>query len=500
MERQLSRRDFLQLTGVSSTLAALAACSPDLVPQARSGGPVAKPAATLLDADGLILHTLRRATFGPTAHELVAAQTAGLELWIEQQLDPATLDHAPVDARLTDFETLNMSPAELAELDDNARVATELVAGTLTRQIYSPAQLYELMVDFWTNHFNIHAFQPPELYLKGQDDRAVIRAHALGSFPELLRASAHSPAMLVYLDNAQSRQPEPNENYARELMELHSLGVDGGYSHADIDAVALAFTGWSVEGLRRGGRSAGEFTFRAEWHDRGPKTVLGYELPGGQADGDRVLKILAEHPSTARHIAGKLVGRFVADDPPTSLVEAVTASYTDSGGDIPTMLRTIFYSDEFASSAGQKLKRPLDFAVSAIRVSGADGRLDRLLRQYLRLLGQIPFGWPAPDGYPDYAAAWSSTSQSLYRWNLALTLASGAIRGVDLALPVVDGSIPQMVDALCLQLLGQALPPDAQKVLIDFGHTVDAAQLPRQVELVNVLAGLVLCSSTFQLR
>lgn len=505
MNRDLSRRDFLRVTGLSSALAALAACSPkdsaaDPAAAALPRLSGAAPEPTLLDGEGLILHTLRRGTFGPTAAELAYAQQVGLEAWLEEQLDPSGLDRSSVESRVAVFDTLNMSPDELAELNDNGRVATELVASTLTRQIYSPAQLYEQMVDFWTNHFNIHAFGPPELYLKGQDDRDVIRAHALGRFPELLRASAHSPAMLVYLDNAQSQQPEPNENYARELLELHSLGVDGGYTYNDVQAVARAFTGWSVGGFRRRNDLPGQFVFRPEWHDSATKTVLGEQLPGGQADGERVLELLAAHPSTARYIAGKLVRRFVADDPPSTLVSDVADSYAATGGDIPTMLRTVFYSEEFAASAGLKLKRPLDFAVSAVRVTGGEGRLDRVLRLYLQLLGQIPFGWPSPDGYPDAAAAWGGTSQSLYRWNLALTLASGLVPGVSLELPATDGPPPQLVDQLSLHLLGQPLPEDARQVLVGFAETVSQQALPRQVELPNLLAGLVLSSPHFQLR
>ena len=227
-----------------------------------------------------------------------------------------------------------MSPGELRDLQENGRVARELGASSIVRQIFSPYQLYEVMVDFWTNHFNIYAYSPPELFLKGKDDRGVIRANALGSFPEMLAASAHSPAMLVYLDNAQSRQPSPNENYARELLELHTLGVDGGYTYADIQAVARAFTGWSVEPLRRGANQAGDFAYLANWHDPEPKFALGQELPGGKGDGDRVIEILAEHPSTARFIATKLSQRFVSDTPPDTLISRVAGTYEQTSGDI----------------------------------------------------------------------------------------------------------------------------------------------------------------------
>ena len=508
MSGLFSRREFLRISGLSGTLAALAACNPLGVdpktasPQ-PSGGPTTPTALPVRDEADHILHTLRRTTFGPTAQELSDARQPGLESWIEQQLAPAAFDQREVEQRLSEFSTLNLSPAELIGLDRNGLVARELVAATLTRQIFSQAQLYETMVDFWTNHFNIHAFSQPVLVLKGQDDRVVIRPHALGKFPDLLRASAHSPAMLVYLDNARSQQPSPNENYARELLELHSLGVDGGYTHTDIEAVARAFTGWTVGTFRRSADQAGQFVYRPAWHDEDPKTALGQELPGGEGDGDRVLEILAGHPSTARFIATKLCRRFVADAPPGSLVARVADSYLQTGGDVPSMLRTILYSEEFAVSAGLKLKRPLDFAVSAIRVTGADGRLDRVLGFTLESLGQVPYGWPGPDGYPEYAAAWTSTSQSLYRWNLALSLTSGLLPGLSTQLPSPSNSasgLPNMIDELCQALLGAVLPEEARSILIEFADSLQGTDLPDGIQLPDLLAGLVLCTPHFQIR
>ena len=391
-----------------------------------------------------------------------------------------------------------MEPAELVALEQNGRVARELVAGTIIRQIFSPNQLYELMVDFWSNHFSIHAFAPPEVFLKGADDREVIRKHALGHFPEMLKASARSPAMLVYLDNFQSQYPDPNENYARELLELHSLGVDGGYTYQDIQNVARAFTGWSINGFRRRGGEPGRFVYLANWHDPEPKQVMGHELPGGQADGERVLEILANHPSTAIYVSEKLVGRFVADVPPESLIDNVANTYIETGGSIRDMLRTIFYSDEFAHSAGMKLKRPLDFVVSLLRITGADGRLERVLEPYLRALGQGPFGWPAPDGYPDTAPAWSSTTQSLYRWNMALSVTSGLVRGLSTKLEGFDeANIEVELDRLSIQLIGQPLPDMERGILMDFAR---GAELPTDVALGGVMAGLVLCTTQFQMR
>ena len=505
MTSPVSRRDFLRISGLGGTLAALAACSPfdpveqDFVPTLSK-----QPAAiSLLDHEGLIHHTLRRTTFGPTAAELQSANRLGLESWLEGQLDADDSDSLPVLERLTEFETFEMTPAELVALDENGRVARELVGATIVRHLFSPTQLFEIMVDFWTNHFSIYAFSPPEIFLKGADDRQVVRAHALGKFPDMLRASAHSPAMLIYLDNAQSQRPSPNENYARELLELHTLGVEGGYTYSDIQNVARAFTGWSVGGFRRRADQAGQFVYLQDWHDANPKTVLGSELPGGKGDADRVLEILAEHPSTARFVASKLVRRFVADLPPDSLIDRVAKTYGETGGDIPDMLRTILYSDEFAASAGLKLKRPLDYAMSLLRVTGADGRLDRVLQMFLRVLGQIPFGWPAPDGYPDYATSWTSTNQSLYRWNMALMTASGLLPGVTTEIEAQleeYSSVSSLVDGLSAALLGEQLPKDARTILVEFGETLEGTALPRGIRPGPLMAGLVLCTPQFQLR
>jgi uncharacterized protein (DUF1800 family) len=499
MAKVINRRDFLQLSGMSAALAALAACDPmQAIPTST---PYFDDAAQVKPpAD--VLHLLRRTTFGPTAAEFARAKGMGTEAWLEEQLDPKGLDIAHVEDRLEQLETYGLAPTELTELDNNGLVARELATAALIHQIFSPRQLFETMVDFWSNHFNIFAYAPPELFLKAKDDSEVTRAHALGSFPDLLRASAHSPAMLVYLDNAQSQYPEPNENYARELMELHTLGVDGGYSHDDVVTVARAFTGWTVGGLRRRQDRAGEFVYLSNWHDHGDKTLFGETLPGGEGDADRVLDMLAEHPATARHIAYKLCVRFVSDSPPGTIVDAVSATYADSNGSIPEMLRTIFNSPEFSSSAGLKLKRPLDFAISAIRVIGADGELERVLRLFLELLGQFPYGWRAPDGYPEVAAAWSNTNQSLYRWNMAIMLASGAIRQISTEITSLFENVddPQLLDDLAVHLLGSPIPENAKTIIDGFASSLQGNPLPQGLSLPSLVSGLLLASPYFQIR
>lgn len=248
----------------------------------------------------------------------------GLAAWIEEQLAPEFIDDASADWSIRRFDVLELSAGRLRDradklLDnyDASLVVNDFLQATLLRQIYSRRQLYEIMVEFWSDHFNISMQKGDCWFLKIVDDREVIRPHALGNFRDLLHASAHSPAMLVYLDNQANLKDAPNENYAREVMELHTLGVDGGYSQRDVMEMARCLTGWTV----RDSFSLGDFTFEEDLHDSGSKTILGTDIPpDGQTEAETVLNLLAAHPATARHIATKLVRRFIADDPPAALV------------------------------------------------------------------------------------------------------------------------------------------------------------------------------------
>ena len=298
------------------------------------------------------------------------------------------------------------------------------------RAVYSQQQLYERMVQFFSDHFNISIRKGPGLFLKIDDDRDVIRPHAMGTFRHLLGASAHSPAMLFYLDNFNSDKNAPNENYARELLELHTMGVNGGYTEADVKEVARSFTGWSISGLREG--EDAQFRFRRFIHDGDEKTVLGTAIGrfGGEQDGETVLDLLAAHPATARFISTKLVRRFVADDPPESLVTACTQTFLETEGDIRAVLRLIFMSDEFWN-APPKFKRPFEYVVSVLRA--LDYNVERNRRFFelaagaLEVMGQTPFTWPAPDGFPDEQSAW--TGNLLMRWNVAMGAAGGELPG-----------------------------------------------------------------------
>lgn len=381
------------------------------------------------------MHVINRLTFGPTPELLDHVRSIGVDAFIDEQLHPELLDTTPVEQEVADlFPEAFGDPATLYEEVGIRRgpIIQALVGAAALRALKSPAQLYERMVQFWGDHVHVFVNKGPVVYFKPHDDLHVARAHALGNFRDLLGASAHSPAMLIYLDNAQSVAVAPNENYARELLELHTLGVDGGYTETDVKEAARVLTGWSIDGLpTRRDDAEGVFHFRPTLHDRGRKTVLGVTLQGeGEAEGEALLDLLAHHPSTARHLATKLVRRFVADDPPPALVERAAAEFLATGGDIRAVLRTIFYSDEFRT-APPKLRRPFEYTVAVMRAVmfeiGATGPFIRTLVGLLSTMGHIPFNWPAPNGYPDHSAYW--TSNLLPRWNTVMATLVGGRQG-----------------------------------------------------------------------
>ena len=278
-------------------------------------------------------------------------------------------------------------------------------------------------MEFWTNHFNIYARKGYSAYRKATDETEVIRKNALGKFPDLLKASAHSPAMLAYLDNQVNVRGVANENYARELMELHTLGVHGGYTQQDVAEVARCLTGWGIE--NRFMRPRGHFRFDPDRHDDGEKTVLGQTIPagGGENDGALVLEILANHPNTAKFVAKKLCRHFLGDSGP-ALEDQAAAAYVATGGDVKAMLRPILTSRELVEGA-PVAKRPFDFAVSALRCLNARSDCGKPLQRHLDAMGQPLYQWPMPDGYPERTSAW--TSSLLSRWNFAIALTSGGI-------------------------------------------------------------------------
>lgn len=387
------------------------------------------------------------------------------------------------------------------------RILADLAGARLQRAVYTERQLEDVMADFWFNHFNVFFGKGADRYLVGDYERSAIRPHVFGRFRDLLGATAEHPAMLVYLDNARSRAADStrqspgrrasgiNENYARELMELHTLGVDGGYTQRDVGEVARAFTGWTVGGYG-GGRGGGgpRFVFRRTIHDTGAKTVLGRTLPAGRGveDGGEVLDLLARHPSTARHIARKLAGRFVADEPPPRLVDELAAVFTRTDGDLRAVTRALFRSPEFAQARGAKTRTPFEFVAGTLRATDAELRPSRPVLQTLRQLGHLPYASTAPTGYAHTAAEWTGGGAMLARMNFALALAAGEMQGVRIAPArlVAPGADP------AAQLAALLLPSRDTGALAR-AVAEDVAKLPPEQRTRRAMA-LILGSPAFQ--
>jgi len=462
-------------------------------------------AAALPNDDKTIVHVLNRIGFGPRSGDIEKVRAIGLQSYIDQQLHPERLSDAAMAERLAGLTTLQMSSREIAQqfaipllearrdrkqeakqADAAAprvpnmqqqqanRVMVELGQQKMLRAIYSDRQLEEVLTDFWFNHFNVDARKGQDRFMLTEYERDAIRPHVLGKFRDLLGATAKSPAMLFYLDNWMSADPngphpddlqmaprfgqfgrgrrvQPgliplrpprqaaqnqnnmrkglNENYGRELMELHTLGVDGGYTQKDVTEVARAFTGWTIQNPRMGGG----FVFDARIHDRGQKVVLGHVIKAGgrQDDGDQVLDILAAHPSTARFIATKLARRFVSDTPPPALVDRVAARFRETGGDLREVMRTLLTSPEFLSPDAYraKVKTPFEFVVSSVRATGVEVPDGRLLVGAMQQLGMPLYQCQPPTGYKDTADAWVNTGALVNRMNFALQLAGNNLRG-----------------------------------------------------------------------
>jgi len=467
------------------------------------------------------------------------------------------------------LRNLESVQAELArnpnmKFEGPREIVKELQQAKVLRAVYSERQLYEEMVDFWENHFNVFAGKGADRWLLTEYDRDVIRPNALGKFQDLLEATAHSPAMLFYLDNWLSADPNGphsnknappygrnrpygsprsdqwgrpipprgvpnqtgpaqndkkqkrglNENYARELMELHTLGVGGGCTQKDVTEVARCFTGWTIRQPRQGG----EFFFDGRFHDNGTKMVLGHKIhAGGEKDGEEVINILVHHPSTAHLIARKLVTRFVSDNPPEALVDRAAATYMKTNGDIREILRTIFYSAEFNSREAYraKVKSPFELVVSAIRASGGETAASVPLLQFIARMGQPLFMYQAPTGYPDRASEWLNTGTLLTRMNFALALAANRIPGTTLELSNLLGdaspSQEDDIQARLLQVYLRGEVSDQTRAALDQGIAPSESErtmqpgagMPpaagRNMRAVET-AGLILGSPEFQRR
>lgn len=404
-------------------------------------------------------HLLARFSFGPTGPELEDAERSSAVQWLAWQLEPKAIDDAAAEMQVQLYSSALLPPDELRQeygtvVDvvgangsmtrrhevDWRRFLRDAQAVEFLRKRTSNRQLFEVMADFWFNHFNVYAFKGRTRLLVTDYIENAIRPHALGRFEDLLKATAHHPAMLMYLDNHLSSVPRPpkrgkprggiTENYARELLELHTLGVHGGYTPDDVVGVARILTGWTLADPRNDDCS---FAFRPERHDAGAKTVLGVRFPegGNQKEGDRLLELLANHPSTARHIAGRLCARFVADDPPQSCIERVADVFQLTRGDITAMIVSIVESEDFWRSENRlsKLKAPLHFMISAYRALDTPINA-RAAEVWGRELGQPLLLRPVPTGYPVEGEAWLSTADSLARMRFATALGLDTQRAV----------------------------------------------------------------------
>ena len=429
--------------------------------------------------EAAIVHVLNRVGFGPTPGDVDHVRRVGVQGYIEEQLHPERIADEGMREHLADFTTVRSSTADLLQrfqrplaqarrerqqqsaVQDNpdtpARRArpsrdvlpnlplVELSQQKLLRAVYSDRQLEEVLTDFWFNHFNVDARKGPVRFMVTEYERDAIRPYVLGRFRDLLGATAKSPAMLFYLDNwmsgaeqgmktqreqktrrqqrAQPARSGLNENYARELMELHTLGVDGSFTQKDVTEVARAFTGWTIERPR----VRGAFKFEPRLHAAGVKTVLGHRIDaGGINDGEAVLDILAAHPSTARFVSTKLARRFVSETPPPALVDRLSARFRATKGDLREVMRALLTSPEFLapSTYGAKIKTPFEYVVSAIRATGQDVVDARPAVRSLQQLGMPLYQCQPPTGYKDTADAWVNTGALINRMNFAVALAS----------------------------------------------------------------------------
>jgi uncharacterized protein (DUF1800 family) len=442
------------------------------------------PAANVPSDRAAVEHALSRLTFGARPGDVEHVEKMGLGAWIDQQLTPSRVDDTAISTKLPPLPDKPASVNSPQEARRYGREAVQVLAQQkVLRAVYSERQLEEVLVDFWFNHFNVFAGKGRTSLFIPEYERDAIRPHVFGKFRDLLTATAKSPAMLFYLDNWLSADPQAaarletqreqrrtarglspqqngqqrrrglNENYGRELLELHTLGVDGGYTQQDVIEVARAFTGWTIgrpepagarRGLGRRGRAAlpapdmdlgdAQFRFVGALHDTGEKVVLGQHIKsgGGIEDGERVLAIVAAHPSTARHVATKLVRRFVSDDPPEALVARVAARFRETDGDLREVVRAVVTSPEFfaANTRHVKMKTPFEFVASAMRATGRDVSDARPLLRALQQLGMAPYMCQPPTGYDDTAETWITAGALVTRMNVAQQIAGadGATR------------------------------------------------------------------------
>ncbi|SBT45381.1 DUF1800 domain-containing protein [Micromonospora auratinigra] len=429
-----------------------------------------------------VRHLASRATFGATPQVIADIKRLGIDGWLRQQLAPEQIAPTKAELKLTELPSFKLSPQQLRDQRDQLNErgvdpARETIDATIARQIWSDRQLYEVMVDFWNDFLHVAAdFDGGEAY-RNAFDRDVVRKHALGSYPDMLVAANKHPALLLYLNQNDSRKDAVNENLARENLELYSVGVDGGYTEKDVRQAALLQTGRGVVD--------GQYAFRADQHYLGKVKILGFSHANNSADPkvadkviDSYIRYIALHPSTAGYVARNLATRFVSDTPPKSLVDRLAKAYTANKGQIKPVLTTLFNSSEFWAAVGQKVRRPMEYLVATYRALGVsptaspqfkgDGRRTayaqglRQVQDKLRELGQYPMGKPTPDGYADVYVAWTSAGTMVDGWNEAGDLLAGWRTEFTYTKPEKLVAKPPAtagayVDALALRLVHQKL-------------------------------------------
>jgi len=564
-------------TAVALTLAA-ASCAPTAPRSATTAPQLMSSIGTSANreqtADEQVSHVLSRLTFGARPGDVARVRTMGVDAFIAQQLQPERIPDKRLEAWLGQFETLDLtysdlqkayprpnealqalapanrnslSQADSADLrrtvEGLRRLSTEVQSARIGRALITERQLQEVMTEFWLNHFSVFAGKNAlQRYTLAEYENRTVRPRALGRFRDLLGAVAKSPAMLYYLDNwqsaadsgrprleaprlAQARNRGLNENYGRELLELHTLGVDGGYTQQDVIQVARSLTGWTflpqqpnaaqVRQIQRRLPEPGVFFFNAQVHDAGAKTVLGQQLRAGRGieDGEQVLDIVARHPATARHIATKLARRFVCDDPPDELVERAAAEFTRTDGDIRAVVRLIITSPEFFSSASfrAKVKTPFEVVVSALRALDAAPDPTPRTAQIVQQLGQPIFGRATPDGWPDVASEWMGTGAILNRINFGLAVGARRVPGArPTGWPGADGlesaTREVQVDAVIAAFLGGRVSPETREILINgsnplqSGTPTDGERPIPPLQGLAQLVGLAIGAPEFQRR
>jgi uncharacterized protein (DUF1800 family) len=457
-----------------------------------------------------VVHAVRRLSFGATPALVAHVRKIGVSAWLDEQLNGQPDVSGTINALGPGSLPVPTPVAMMIDSYAGRDGVRDLQLATFARAAWGDKQVYEVLVELFSNHLSINVAIVGNL--KVADDRDVVRAHALGSFSDMLKASAKSPAMLLYLNNNNSYGSTPNENYARELLELHTVGVHGGYVQRDVHKAALALTGLTFDA------ATGLFRYNAAAHYVGPVRVMGWshansDASQGESVAMSLVTYLASHPSTAKRLATKLVRRFVSDSPPARLVASAATVYLAHGTQVLPVLRHVLASSEFAHSAGQKTQRPYDWAAAAVRQLGLQPAPDHAVNGggivgLLDFLGQTPFAWAQPDGYPDIAAPWASTASMLSRWNGAQGLTHNRISGFQpLDVKALLGtSVPTDASGLVTQLTQRMLLSPPRKALHDgLLQSISASPNKRLTQdqayaLVPALAAMLLSSPEAQVR